>query len=66
MEQGISCNIWATNNLAGIVISGKNFELKIPVIHSSTWNFVFEKTPSADNCIVGPDYLEEDYFLEKS
>jgi len=32
------------------------------VLIADTWNFVFEKTPSADNCIVGPDYLEKDYF----
>jgi hypothetical protein len=26
------------------------------------WNFVFETAPSADNCIVGPDYSAETNF----
>ena len=29
---------------------------------ADTWNFVFEMAPSADNCIVGPDYSTEAYF----
>jgi len=29
---------------------------------ADTWNFVFEMAPSADNCIVGPDYSTEAYL----
>ncbi len=39
-----------------------NLRSQGPVIYSSTWIFVFETTPSADDCIVDPDYPAEAYF----
>jgi hypothetical protein len=32
-----------------------------PII-ADTLNFIFETALNVDNCIVAPDYLEEDYF----
>jgi hypothetical protein len=39
-------------------ITGSEYTFKM----TDTWNFVFEMAPSADNCIVGPDYSTEAYF----
>ncbi len=55
-------SIWATNNLAGIVISVKILGLKFVPYIADTWNFVLETGPSEDDYIRDPDDPAQVYF----